>query len=219
MGDSTAAGWLTLTAYAERAGVNKSTISRQLGKVIPETALRRARGVIYIDATAADAARQQQLNPLLRRHDGPNAVRAVPETGDESDAATDLHAADGEPPARPAGGQGNLLQSPAFHQGRAAKEMWSAAKTQLEVQEKRGLLLDKAEVFDAFVTIGVAVRDRLENRRRMLSRKIMGIADPNEIAAILDAEDRALLDDMAKEFEELTGVAVVPAAPPASDAA
>jgi len=189
-------GWMSLSDYAKHCGINKSAISRQLGKVIPEAAYRRSGQSVLINVAAADRARTERLNPLLRRVDVPQSAPtyAAPPPEVEEERGTDA------PAPRSA------LDTTGFHAGRAAKEMWSAKEKQLDVQQKLGRLLDKRDVYDAALAIGSRLRQALDSRAQLLAADLAGMTDPAEIAAKLQAADDRVLIDLADEFEVAAGL-------------
>lgn len=59
--------WLSLSAYADHAGVNKSTISRQVGTIIPVAAVRRQGRSMFLHVAAADRARRENVDQAQQR--------------------------------------------------------------------------------------------------------------------------------------------------------
>jgi hypothetical protein len=59
--------WMSLSDYAQHIGVNKSTISRQVGTVIPTTATRRQGRTLLINVAAADQARRDNVDQAQQR--------------------------------------------------------------------------------------------------------------------------------------------------------
>lgn len=184
--------WLSLSDYAARRGVNKSTISRQVGTAIPPSATRRERGGrLMIRVADADLALSRNLDPAQQRRPTPPLFAAA--------------APSEAPPAAADWG---------YASARARKEHYLAEKAARDDMAARGLLLDKADAYSAFVAVAATLRQELEARRHLLSVDLAGIADPGEIAARLEAADDRALRRLVDEFQRLSGLAVAAAADP-----
>lgn len=184
--------WLSLSDYAAHAGVNKSTISRQLGSVIPASAFRRQGTRVLIDAAAADRARATNLDPAQQRQ----ATPAAP--------APALLPPLADPAPLPAAEPGDF----GYRSAKARQAHYAALAAERAHKQALGALLDKAEVFDAFLSIATTLRESLDARRHLLAVDLVGLADPGEIAARLEAADDAALQRLVDEFEARATLAI-----------
>ncbi|TXL70113.1 hypothetical protein FHP25_35925 [Vineibacter terrae] len=195
--DAGDAGWLSLSAFASRIGKNKSTVSRQVRDgVIPPHAVRRDGSQVMINVEAATAGRQQNMQVLLSR--APASRPAVVDLVDDAPAPV------------PRGAEGTLAAE------RAAHERIKRQRAELELKNQLGLLLDKEQVYDAFLQLGLLLRAQLENRRQILAQDLVGITDPAEIGAALERADDRALEQMASEFQKLVDMTTLQ---PVADAA
>jgi hypothetical protein len=185
------AGWETLSAFARRIGRDKSTISRQIraGK-IPQDAVREQGGRVLVHIQAGAAALQANVNSLLSRAEAPATLGLVPPPA-PADTDDPLEA---RAPSRP---------PPSLNMAATAEKAIKAQLLRLELEQRRGRLLDKAEVYEAFLQVGLLLRAKLENRRQALAQDMVGITDQAELAARLaQADDEALLA-LSGEFQRL----------------
>ena len=126
-------------------------------------------------AEHVDAARVgSHAGLLLGQGDGPNGANG--------------HA---QPAPDQAGG------APTYAVSKAAREAVLARKAQLDLDEKLGTLLIRAEVEAAVAEAGQLLQRELLDLAPRLAEKIAVMDDKHEIAALLDTEFRALLKRVA----------------------
>lgn len=162
-----------------------TTIGRHVSAgVIPNHGSAARPKVMVTDVLARD------VDPLMQRQESPPVLASSAPGGD---AAPPLHS---EAPAP---------------RGSTVRDQHAQRKTELldlELAEKRGQLLDKRQVLDAFATMGTAIVEALESRRFRLAKELVGLTAPGEIDAKLAAADTALLQALNKEVLERLGLAL-----------
>ena len=72
-----------------------------------------------------------------------------------------------------------------------------AQRARLDLDERRRLLVPRAEVEDAVFEAGAVLQRDLLELEAQLAERLAGMSDPREIAALLEAEFRALLKRVA----------------------
>lgn len=105
-----------------------------------------------------------------------------------------------EPKARAA------AEPTAFNSARTTHEATKAQLAQLELAERLGQTVAKAEAEDLFATLGGLIRDRLAQRWAVLSADLAG-RSAFEIATAGAAADEALLNELVREIETQFGLA------------
>lgn len=225
---------ITLTAYAERCGVDKSVISRQVkAGQIPVVHLPDRKWPM-IDPAAADAARAKNIDSAkAHRHIGDNAGQPLL-TG--SPAAAAIAAANAPPVAGAANGMltpQQADQSPAPHfaeneQAARAKDSgldYTKARTllvglnarerQLELAKKEKSLVLAADVESARQEAGALVLDRLLSALDDAAEALLQYKTRHEMAvALRSVAVKALngicdeLENMASDIEAMNGAIV-----------
>ncbi|MGE0717193.1 MAG: hypothetical protein AB7P02_17245 [Alphaproteobacteria bacterium] len=191
---------VTVTEYAAMVGVDKSTISRQVARgIIPN---RGVPGKPLIDPVEADAARLGGLDPS--RGPGALAGQAIATAAAPVAVAEGAPAADTPPPAPNLRGTG-------YQVARTAREAMNAKLAELDYRERVGELLAKSEVENAMVKIGLEVQRQLDQRVAQLADRLVGIADPARLAALIREADRRLLETMAAAFDRMAKAPPQPA--------
>ena len=167
---------VTVSEAARRLNCNKSNVSRQVRKLdIP----RDAKG--QFSFAAYEEARARDLNPLMARAPAPGARREsavepsfhVPESG----------AADDGRPKRPP-----LMAAHTAHKALQARLL------ELQIAEKEGKLVERAEVSASVMTASRMLRDALLGLPARMAGEIAGLSDVGEIKATLD---RRIRDELA----------------------
>ena len=83
---------------------------------------------------------------------------------------------------------------------RTAREGYQAKIAQLDLEERLGNLLDRAETVDAFFTLAATLREIMERRAPELAASLDGVVDLNARIALVLGSDRKLLQTVADEF-------------------
>jgi hypothetical protein len=173
--------------------IDKSTLSRHVDRgIIPNLGAPGAPKICVADAIAAVTG---LIDQSKRR--GPAAPPTAPPPPDEpGDEAAAMPDADELPLAAAAGnGRGKSL-------AQAQAELYAAraASAQLELDRKRGLLLDRADALDAFRELGVQTRGALRQAAAQLAQELIGLSDPAAIAQRIVAGNTQVLDRLSDEF-------------------
>lgn len=111
-------------------------------------------------------------------------------------------ARDGEATTAPDGGTDIL----SYARARAQREAAMAERALLELDEKRKLLVPREEVRDAIWDAGQHLQANLLTLSSSIAERLAAMEDPREIAALLDAEHRKVLEALANglRLEEKT---------------
>ena len=73
-------------------------------------------------------------------------------------------------------------------------------KQLLDLAERKGQTLPRAETMAAVAAAGTALREHLQSRNRRLAEQASTMKDAREIKAMLDADDRAMLEMISHDF-------------------
>jgi hypothetical protein len=166
---------MTPAEYARSRGLHKSTISRQVhAKIIPTVKGK-------IDPAAADAARERSLDPAKRR----KPVKSP----SGKPAATEATSA----PEQPLAAKGPET----FIDARARKESALADLRQQDAAQRRGDLLDRKEVQQAWAEIVLSMRGTLLLMPARLAYKLVGL-DAAAIQEIIRKEVYSALTEMSE---------------------
>lgn len=213
---------LTLTAYAERCGVDKSVISRQVkAGQIPVIYLPDRKWPM-IDPVAADAARAKNLDSAkAHRHIGDNAGQPLL-TG--SPAAAAIAAANAPPVAGAANGtpipqQADQSPAPTFVErepnggeksgsldytkARTLLVGLNARERQLEIAKKEKSLVLAADVESARQEAGALVMDRLLSALDDAAEGLLQHKSRHEMAVALRSIAVKALNGICDELENM----------------
>lgn len=175
---------VTLSEYARMRGLNKSTVSRQLNKVIPN---RGTDAKPLVDPEEADAARARHLNPLMAR--GPSAVA----TGLAAPAAPEWAAPSPSPGAA----------SPTYTGVASVHKYWQSQQIKQRALKEAGLLTPTIDVTTEQMTVARRWRDRLLGAAIEWAPILYGLAatgaGEGQFRTTLDAKIRELISGFAEE--------------------
>lgn len=102
-----------------------------------------------------------------------------------------------------------------YQRHRAERERIEMETAQLDLDERRGELIDRTGVLRGLTEAGHALRDQLMGLPRRLAPELAGCGDPQKAERDLEAEMRAVCDQFAKTLIarlENTGAAPMPEA-------
>lgn len=167
--------YASVTEAAKALGVNKSTISRYVA-ANPELNHAEAGKPPAVDIDELSAHRGNTVNKLMSGNHASDLI-------DEGDNDED------KPP-----------QLIGYAKSKAEREAANASMAQLQLAERVGQVCDKAGTEDAAYELGQMLTELLNSRNRRLADELATMADPREIRARLDAEDRDLLGELVIEI-------------------
>jgi len=180
---------VTLSEYARMRGLNKSTVSRQLHKVIPN---RGTDAKPLIDPEEADLARERHLNPLMAR--GASAAA----TGLAVPAAGAMAAPEGAAPSPPPG-----AASPTYTGVASVHKYWQSQQIKQRALKEAGLLTPTIDVTTEQMTAARRWRDRLLGAAIEWAPKLYGLsaqgAGEGQFRNLLDTLMRELISGFAEE--------------------
>lgn len=193
----TAPALLTVTEYAKLAKLNKSTVSRLVARgIIPNHAAPGAPPAI--DAAEADAARLAQLD----RSKIPGLLQA----GGEMKTALGL----GEPAGEPAGAEASAgapaglpRSTDGYQKARTARETWQALEAERSYRAAIGELIDRNDAADALGEILKTMQRGFAQRIQSLAERLVGMAEPDRIAAVIREEDRKIFENLSLSLQRL----------------
>lgn len=172
---------------AKQLGVSHSTISRQLTAGLFVNHGTGDRPLLKVSEVRE--ARSRGLDPAKQR--GPEA-----------------------PLYQPAAAQKPIGEDlgPTYATARTRTEEAKANLAELDLAERRGLLLDKSDVVDAFFTFGTQIRERME-----AFAADMGARFGATVGAAVADEGRKILTKLGEDFERFAAPATPAETPPADD--
>lgn len=205
---------LSISAYAARVDVNKSTISRQVAAGKIPIAGHDKHGRPLIDPRQADAARANNLNPLMARNVPPadERIAALPgapsvDDGDEPDL---LSAGERRSPA------GSPTKTGALTAAHAADKSLSVMLKRLALGQQTGELISAADAKAEFQTMSRTFRDRTLGWVIDIAPVILATAlkDGTEAAvrSAMQGHARKFLEDLSNEFKRDFRIGADPAA-------
>ncbi|EWY36762.1 hypothetical protein N825_25345 [Skermanella stibiiresistens SB22] len=188
---------VTVSQAAELLGVNKSTVSRQVGRLYPNRGTEKRP---LIDINEARTARSANLNPAMRRVDAiETSPRSVAVTFEEDPPRVAPTAT-----AAPAGSLDCVpVATLAQWQTEKVKEQALLARAQRE--EKAGLLVERQLVDETAFEFGRMLADYLGHLASDLSVTLASMLEPREIALYLDQRFRQMQERLAAELERRLG--------------
>ena len=89
-----------------------------------------------------------------------------------------------------------------YMQAKTAREVYDAKMSQLDYERETGKLIKKQEVESALFEIARAVRDGLTNSARRIAAEVSSLTTSDECEAVIDRENRAILENMTKAFKD-----------------
>lgn len=164
--------------YAAHRGVSPAAITKHLksGRLQPAL-VRDADGKERIDSEIADSIIAQTLDTAKQRGRGFKKLASTP-SGDGS----------GDPP-------NNALDDIRRKQAQAKLE-----EQLLDLAQRKAETLPRAAVVSAITTACGLIMETLQSRNHKIATQTSTMTNVIEIAALLDAEDRALLELLNHEF-------------------
>lgn len=127
------------------------------------------------------------------------ALNLPPDTGDDDGDLDDDDDATAEAAAKAAGSQ----HRGAFHQARARRETAQAEMSEMELAQRRGELLDRADVRSACAAAVTEFRTRLESLSTTLGPQLAPVADEARCIALLAEHHEQLLEELARKFRAM----------------
>lgn len=168
---------VTVTEAARRLGVDKALVSRQVKKFGLMGEGKRFSFAAY------EQARARGLNPLMRR-DRP--------LDDGLLSRVETVSTDASPTVEP---------SPSVVSAVAEHKNLQAELLRLQIARQRGELVSRAEVDEAYMTAGRAVRDAMLALPARVAQEIVGMTDPIAVKRVLDQRVREAMDALAAALE------------------
>jgi len=99
-----------------------------------------------------------------------------------------------------AGGTEPIAKVAGYDTSRAKREAAEAALSELKLAEAAGKFLLKQEVAAAVFEIARALRDGMTNGARRIAADVAGLSSPHECEEVIERENRALLESMARQI-------------------
>ncbi len=197
----TAGEIMGVRAAARALEIDKSTVSRYL-KDFPELNL----GVDGAPKVEIAALRAHRLENINLARSGSHAGRLLGEAAPIEDDSASID--DIEPRiedlAPAGGGDASVTKkaaadagAPSYAVAKAVRETVLAQRARIDLDEKRGLLIVRAEVEDAIAEAGTVLQRELLELGSLLSDRLSAMESPREIALLLESEHRRVLAGLA----------------------
>ena len=172
---------LGVRAAASALECNPSTISRYL-KDFPDLN-QGSKTRPKVDVEALRRHRAQHTNPTPRGH---QAGKVLADGGPPPIVAADA------PPAATKG-----ADSPNYALAKAVHETVSAQRARVDLDEKRGLLVPRAEIEDAVFEAGLLLQRNLLHLCSQVAERVASMSDARQITELLETEHRRVLGTLA----------------------
>ncbi len=166
-------------AYARHAGVSVSTVN---------SALKSGRITLVdgkIDPARADREWSQNTDPSTPRNRITGRPKLARVPGQPSEPM-DL------------GGESGSSTASGYARARAARELYSARLAQLAFEEKRGSLVEAAQVRLAAFNCARKARDMLVALPEKLSAALAATVDPGEVTRLLEEEVERICEELSR---------------------
>ncbi len=222
--------WMSLRRYAKHRGVRLSAVQKAIetGRV---TAVKRngAGRLSGIESAAADVQWAQNTDPVEAAKSGKVIVAPLVGIGEESTAsavsveqgigasanananadAGTVDVDEREIPSSPneaGGGKGGESgKDPGgFYAGRARRMQVQAEEAELDLLERKRLLVGTKETEDAVFGVFRQVRDRLQNISARIAPRLAAEADATRVDQLLNDEIAMVLDELSRDVEQFT---------------
>jgi hypothetical protein len=178
---------VTVSAFAKQMGVTRYAVVKAMRDKRIKAHRKDANGVVLIDAVKAADEWARNTDPIAAAKAG--KVWPLPSAPRESQAEKP---AGRLPPPLSAGDE-----APDFMEARASKEDANAKLAHLELQERLGLLVQKADVEKAAFGVARMLRDALLHLPDVMAPRLAAESDWSVIRADLDNEIRTALNGLA----------------------
>lgn len=172
--------WVSLTDLAKAKGFSKANASKTVARYVAEgiVSTRKRGRELLVNLVEFDRARGENVDPA-------QALRNARPADDEDDAGAEA----------PAPRDGS------YRRAREAREGYLAEDARLNLEERVGNLVDRTEVDRRTFGILRRTRDRFLSMGSRLSDRLAAAPDARAVKALLDAEVRAVLTQLAADFE------------------
>ncbi|MBX6427160.1 MAG: helix-turn-helix transcriptional regulator [Variibacter sp.] len=169
--------WLSVSALAKAKRISKQALSKRLGRLAGVVSTRREGRELLVNVVEYDRATNEHTDPAqaLRGNIKP---ATAPSAGEEDDAG------------------------PSYTRSRALRETYQAENARLDLEERIGRLVDRAEVEHRVYNIFRRLRDRLLSLAPILSERVVAAPDARAARMIIDEEVRRMLDQLAAELDQ-----------------
>ncbi len=198
--DAVSGRYRGVRAYAAARDLNPGTVSRQIKKGVIPTHGVGAGGSYLIDPDEADRARAERLNPLKARGRGnglgyePSLLQAEAMAGERRSPGADAKPRSEIRPDHPTG----RLATAHF-----AEKAVKAQLAQLDLEERLGVVCDRAGAEAAGRAVGALLKSALAARQRGLAERFAAMSDVNQILRALREADDAMLKALAEHAANL----------------
>lgn len=155
---------------------------------------RTDNGRYEIDKTKADEALASSLNQMHTGRQNDPTSTAGGTKGQPKGKGAD---AEDRQAAIDAAGFGGL----SYREAQTEKERWTAALRRLEYDEKRGALIERAEVRMESHTAGTLIKEKLSSIPGRLGAMAAAESDPFACEQMLKVEINQILEDLSIELE------------------
>lgn len=182
--------WVSLADAAKKQKVSRQAVHKRVGQLVADgrlTVRDGPRGTKLINLVAYRRAVNEETDPAqhLRNRTEPELFGVA----DEEDA-----------PAPPTG-SGQRQSS--YHDARAQREAFNAENARLDLEERRGNLVDRDEVDRRQMEIFRRLRDRLLQLPATSAPRLVSQPDERAVRVMLDKDIRSLLDKFADELDRM----------------
>jgi len=185
----------SLRAFATRN--NRAVSYMHAQKAKGRLAMVNVGGKEMVDVEASLAKMAASADPakayVVETNDAQRAMHRGPQ-------AAEMPAA--QPTAQSFNPDGAASKNTTYMQAKTAREVYDAKMAQLDYERESGKLVKKQEMESALFAIARAVRDGLTNSARRIAAEVSSLNTAEECEAVIDRENRAILENMTKAFKD-----------------
>jgi DNA-binding MarR family transcriptional regulator len=185
--------WVSISEAAKQQGVSRQAAHKRVEDLVANGRLSTRpgpRNTRLVNLAAYLRAVRDETDPaqyLRNRMDAPLFDRPLADPEVEDDETGDLPASDGAN----------------YQRARAQREAFNAENARLDLEERRGALVDKDEVDRRQMEIFRRLRDRLLQLPATSAGRLAAQSDERAVRTMLDKDIRAVLERFANELDRM----------------
>ncbi len=190
--------WVSLAEAAAHQKVSRQAVHKRVSQLVEAGKLSTRpgpRGTRLVNLALYLRAVREETDPAQYLRNRTDAPLLEPDEDDEPERAAPEPGRDGK-----AGGKST---GATYHDARAQREAFNAENARLDLEERLGRLIDKADVEASTMTVFRRLRDRLLSIPSTLADRLAAQPDARAVRVLLDTELRTMLETLATELDDL----------------
>lgn len=205
-----AENWVSLRAYARHRGVRLAAVQKAIESGRVTAVRRREDGRLQaIESTAADLQWAMNTDPVEAGKSGKVIVPPAARSAGADDPAAPDDDLDGAAESHTGGKAPDGDKDPGgFYEGRARRMQVQAEEAELDLLERKGLLVSATAVENALMDMFRQTRDQLQNISARLAPRLAAETDPNRIDQLMNDEIALVLNELSRDAERFAAEGV-----------